>query len=320
MAAPTNAVTTLTNVGQREQLSNIIFRVAAEKTPFISNIGRRTAKATYHEWQVEDLADPDADNAQLEGDDVGTLDSPNLPTRVGNRCQIYRKTGGVSGTAEEVDTAGRASELRRQKLLKGKEAMRDLEKRSLGNYASQAQSGANPRKTAGLAAWCTTNVSRGSGGSSGGFSGGVVSAATNGTQRTYTEDQLKEVMESAFNAGAAPSMVFMTGKNKQDASSFTGIADIRVDGKDGKKAATILGAADFYRSDFGLLAFVGHPYALSRDAVFVDPEMAHLATLRPWKTTPLAKSGDNEKFMLIGEYSLEVSNESAHGVVADLSQ
>lgn len=319
MSAPTNTVTTLTNVGQREQLSNIIFRVAAEKTPFVSNLGRRNATATYHEWQVEDLADPDADNAQLEGDDVGTLDSPNLPTRVGNRCQIFRKTGGVSGTSEEVDKAGRASELRRQKLLKGKEAMRDLEKRLLGNYASQAQSGSDPRKTAGLVAWCTTNVSRGSGGSNGGFSGGVVAAATNGTQRTFTEDQLKEVMESAFNNGASPSMVFLTGKNKQDASGFTGIADIRIDAKKGAKT-TIMGAADFYQSDFGILAFMGHPYGLARDAVFVDPEMAHLATLRPWKTTPLAKSGDNEKFMLIGEFSLEVSNEQAHGVVADLSQ
>lgn len=319
MAAPTNAVTTLSNVGQREQLSNIIFRVAAEKTPFISNIGRTKATATYHEWQLEDLDDPDADNAQLEGDDVGTLDTANLPDRVGNRTQIFRKTGGVSGTAEEVDTAGRASELRRQKLLKGKSAMRDLEKRILGNYASQAQSGSSPRKTGGLVAWLTSNASRGSGGSNGGFSGGVVSAATNGTQRTFTEDQLKEVMASAFDNGAAPSQLYCTSKNKQDFSSFTGIADIRVDAKKGAKT-TIMGAADFYQSDFGIIAAIPHPYGLARDAVFVDPDMVKLATLRPWKTTPLAKSGDNEKFMLIGEFSLEVCNEKAHAVVADLSQ
>ena len=316
MAAPTNTTTTLVNVGGRESLSDIIFRLAAEKTPFVSNIGRATAKATYEEWQTEDLADPDADNAQLEGDDVGTLDAPNLTARVGNRTQIFRKTGGVSGTSEEVDKAGRKSEMARQKLLKGKEAMRDLEKRMIGNLASQNQSGANPRKAAGALAWLTSNVSRGAGGSSGGFSGGTVAAATNGTQRTFTEDQLKAVMALAFNNGAAPTQVYLGATHKQQFSAFTGIADIRVDG--GKKP-TIIGNADFYQSDFGTLAAIPHPYGLTRDALFVDPDYFKLSTLRPWKTTPLAKSGDSEKFMLIGEYTLECSNEAAHAVVADLT-
>src|SRR5688572_26628678 len=134
MAAPTNTETTLTAVGVRESLSKLIFRVAAEQTPFLSNIGRAKATATYHEYQTETLAAPDPTNAALEGGDVGTLGAPNRTTRVGNRCQIFTKDGGVSGTAEEVDKAGRDSELARQKLLKGKEAMRDLEMRALGNY------------------------------------------------------------------------------------------------------------------------------------------------------------------------------------------
>lgn len=316
MAAPTNTTTTINSVGIRESLSDIIFRIAAEKTPFVSNIGRTKASATYHEWQTEDLADPDADNAQLEGDDVGTLDSPNLSARVGNRTQIFRKTGGVSGTTEAVDLAGRKDEMARQKLLKGKEAMRDLEKRMIGNLASQNQSGSNPRKAGGALAWLSSNVSRGAGGSSGGFSGGTVAAATNGTQRTFTEDQLKAVMASAFNNGATPSQVYMGATHKQQFSAFTGIADIRVDAGTRPR---IVGKADFYESDFGTLAAIPHPYGLTRDALFADPEYFKLATLRAWKTTPLAKSGDSEKFMLIGEFTLECGNEAAHGVVADLT-
>lgn len=317
MAAPTNTTTTLNSIGIREDLSNLIFRVAAEDTPFVSNIGRAKASNTYHEWQTETLAAADADNAQLEGDDVGTLDSPNLTTRVGNRTQIFRKTGGVSGTADAVDMAGRSDEMARQKLLKGKEAMRDLEKRMIGNLASQNQSGSDPRKAGGLLAWLSSNVSRGSGGSSGGFSGGTVAAATNGTQRTFTEDQLKSVMASAFNNGARPSQLYMSATHKQQFSAFTGIADIRSDAKKG--GTVIYGAADFYQSDFGLLAAIPHAYGLTRDVAVVDPEMAKLATLRPWKTTPIAKSGDNERFMLIGEYTLQVSNEKAHGTISDLS-
>lgn len=236
---------------------------------------------------------------------------------MGNRTQIFRKTGGVSGTVEEgVSLAGRDREMARQKVLKGKEGMRDLEKRMIGNLASQTQSGSDPRKAGGALAWLSSNVSRGSGGSSGGFSSGNVAAATNGTQRTFTEDQLKAVMVSAFNNGAAPTQVYMGGTHKQQFSAFTGIADIRADA--GPKT-TIFGAADFYKSDFGILAAIPHPYGLSRDALFVDPEMFKLVTLRPWKTKELAKTGDNERFMLIGEFTLQCDNEKAHGVVADLS-
>lgn len=270
------------------------------------------------EWQTETLASPDADNAQLEGDDVSTLGSPNLTTRVGNRTQIFSKTGGTTGTADAVDMAGRADEMRRQKMLKGIEAMRDLEARAIGNYASQNQSGSNPRKFGGALAWLSSNVSRGSGGSSGGFSGGTVSAATNGTQRTFTEDQLKTVMASAFNNGAKPSQVYMGATHKQQFSAFAGIADIRVDAKKGAKT-TIMGAADFYQSDFGILAAIPHAYGLTRDAFFCDPDMWALSTLRPWKTNALAKNGDNERFQLVGEFTLECKNEKSSGVVADLS-
>lgn len=320
MAAPTNTETTLTSKGLREDLANIIFRVAAEDTPFITNIGRTKAKAIRHEWQTESLRAASGTNAALEGDDVGTLVAPNRTARVSNLCQILTESGGVSGTMEAVDKAGRESELARQKVLKGKEVMRDLEMRAVGNYASVAESGSTTRKMGGMLAWLTTNVDRGSGGADGGFnsSTSIVDAATNGTQRTLTEAQLKAVMALAFAEGARPSQAYMSGTHKQQMSAFTGIADIRVDGT-GKKPTTIMGAADFYVSDFGTLALIPHPYALSRDVMIVDPEKVALSTLRPWKTHTLAKSGDNEKFQLVGEYTLECRNEKAHAAIADLT-
>ncbi len=48
MAAPTNAILTTTLVGQREDLEDVIYRVAPEDTPFTSNIGKSTATARYH--------------------------------------------------------------------------------------------------------------------------------------------------------------------------------------------------------------------------------------------------------------------------------
>lgn len=318
MSAPTNTVTTLTNVGNREDLEDMVYRIAAEETPFINNIGKTEAEQRYHEWQTETLATPDETNAQLEGDDVGTLDSANLTTRVGNRTQIFRKSGGVSGTQIAIKPAGRKNELARQKLLKGKEILRDMEKRFIGNYASVAESGATTGKAAGALAWITTNDSRGSGGADGGFSGGTVSAATNGTQRTFTEALLKGMLATAFANGARFSQAYMGPTHKQQFSAFTGIADIRADAG-GKKQATIIGAADVYVSDFGNLTLIPHAYGLTRDCLVIDPEMFAVATLRPLKTETLAKSGDSEKFIMTMEKTLVVRNQLGGGVVADLT-
>jgi hypothetical protein len=319
MTAPANTITAVTpNVGQREDLEDTIYRVAPEETPFTSNIGTTKATAVYHEWQTETLAAASATNAQLEGDDYAN-GSPNLTTRIGNTCQILAKSGGVSRTQEVVNKAGRDSELARQKVLKTLELKRDFEIRAIGNFAAVAESGATTRKFAGIQAFITSNDSRGSGGSDGGFSASPgPAAATDGTQRTWTETLLKAVMATAFTNGGKPTQVYLGGTHKQQASSFTGIADIRSEVR-GKSMATITGAADVYVSDFGALTLIPHPYGLTRAAVFIDPNMAAVATLDGLKSTPLAKSGDSEKFLITMEKTLVCRNEKAHGVAADLT-
>lgn len=318
MTAPTNTVTSATpNVGTREDLEDTITRVAPEETPFTSSLGSTKATAIFHEWQTETLATAVATNAQLEGDDVGTLDAPNLTSRVGNYCQILRKTGGVSRTQEIVDKAGRASEMARQKTLKGIEGRRDFEMRAIGNYASINESGATTRKFGGILAWLTSNTSLGASGANGGFGSGVVAAATNGTQRTFTEALLKSVLATAYSNGGRPTQAFMGPVHKQQASAFTGIADIRADAS-GTKQATLYAAADMYVSDFGTITFNAHPYGLTRDCVIIDPTKAKVATLDGWKSKELASNGDNEKFMLTAEKTLVCANEKAHAAVRDL--
>lgn len=318
MSAPTNTVTTLISIGNREDLEDVIYRVAPESTPFCSNIGTAKATATYHEWQTETLATPVATNAQLEGDDIGTPSAGNLTTRVGNYMQILRKDGLVSRTEEVVNKAGRDSEMDRQKVLKGIELKRDQEMRFIGNYASVAESGATTRKSAGALAWLTSNDSRGASGSDGGFSAGIVAAATNGTQRTFTEALVKAALATTFNNGGSPTQAYMGATHKQQFSTFTGIADIRSDAP-GKKMATIVGAADVYVSDFGNITLIPHPYGLTRDCLIIDPSMWAVAVLDGTKSTPLAKTGDADKFMMTRECGLVCRNEKANTVVADLT-
>jgi hypothetical protein len=318
MAAQTNMTTTLNSVGNREDLEDVIYRVAAEKTPVFSMIDRKKATARFHEWQIESLATPVTSNAQLEGDDVTALDTANLTTRVGNYCQIFRKTLAVSRSQEVVDKAGRKSEVNRQKVLKGIELRRDVEKTICANLASVNESGATPRSTAGFLAWLTSNVSRGASGASGGFSAGIVAAATNGTQRAFTEALMKAAWATAFNNGADPSVAFMGGVLKQEFSAFTGIADIRTEVKN-RNQATITGAADIYVGDFGSVSAVPHPYAFTRDFLAVDPEYAAVAVLDGFKTDDLNKTGDTAaKKIMTFEAAFECANEKAHFVVADL--
>ena len=50
----------------------------------------------------------------------------------------------------------------------------------------------------------------------------------------------------------------------------------------------------------------------------IDPEMAALATLRDFEDFDLAKIGDAETRVLLTEWTFEMRNEAAHGVIADL--
>src|SRR5690606_29311925 len=153
-------------------------------------------KSTYHEWQTFSLRSPSGNNKHVQGD-VTAATAAKVTSRVGNRTQIFKELGNVSGTQEAMDHAGVASELAWQKVQKGEELATDIEARFLGNYASAAGDASTPAESAGALAWIESNSSRGAGGTDGGFTGGVVSAAGNGTQRAFTEALLKASMASA---------------------------------------------------------------------------------------------------------------------------
>lgn len=318
MALPTNTATTYANVGIREDLSDTIYRVAPEETPFTNNIGTAKATNTYHEWQTENLASAVDTNANLEGDDAN-LDAANVPSRVGNRTQIADKTAVVSGTNDAVNKAGRATEMARQIMLKGMELARDIEKQMLSNKASDAGAAGTARVSAGMESWIVTNASRGVGGSGGGFSGGTVAAPTDGTTRAFTETILKAAQLSAFNAGGKPTQLYMGGNQKQVFSGFAGVATKYIDSQQNAQA-TIIGGSDVYVGDFGRLTAIAHAYGMRSVTVLgIDPRRVRKALLRPMRNWELSKTGDTEKRQLLEEYCLQVDNEAAHFVCADLS-
>ncbi len=213
--------------------------------------------------------------------------------------------------------AGRDSEISYQTALAGRRAKMDLEAICCQNQASRAQSGANARLLGGFESWVTSNVSRGTGGASGGFSSGNTTAPTDGTQRASTETLLKGVIKAAWTAGGKPTILLMGGTQKQAFSAFTGIATQYQEPKG--KAATVIGAVDRYVSDFGTFNAMASRYVRGREIEVIDSSLWRLLWLRKWKKEELAKTGDARKFHIVGEVTLESRNEAGNGIVADLT-
>lgn len=320
MTAITNTFSRYDAKGIREDLANVIYNISPEETPFTNNIGRSTASNTIFEWQVDELAAASDSNAYVEGDDVSSFTAATPTDRLANYTQISRKDVIVSGSLEKLDKAGRRSEIAYQISKRGAELKRDIEASALANQAAVAGSMPSAaRRTAGLPAFLRTNVNRGVGGANPTVSNGLVNAAaTDGTARAFTETMLKDVIQKVWTEGGKPKMLMVGPANKVVASGFTGIADIRFN-LTAPKTAAIIGAADIYVSDFGQISIVPNRFQRNRDAFVLDPEMCELAWLRPITQTELAKTGDAEKRMLLGEWGLKVKQQKGIGVIADLT-
>lgn len=304
----------------REDLSDVIYDISPEETPFISSASREDVDQTLFEWQTDSLAATDTTNAHLEGDDA-SFSTPSATTRVGNYTQISRKTLILSGTLEEVDKAGRQSELAYQIAKRGRELRRDMEAIALENLAGDAGGSGTARQTATLNAWLQTNTDRESTGADSGHSSGVpTSAATDGTNRAFTETILQSVAEDCWTNGGDPSMLMVGPFNKGEVSGFTGVVTRNFDISNADPEPTaVIAAVDVYVHDFGTLRVIPNRFQRERDAWFLDPEYYGLGILRGMRTEELAKTGDAEKRMLLTEWGLKVKNEAALGLAADLN-
>lgn len=310
---------TYTAVGQREDLSDIIYNISPTDTPFMSSIGKTKATAVYHEWQVDSLAAASLSNAAVEGADA-TSATMGVTTRAGNRTQIFQKTVQIAGTLEAVDKAGRKSEKAYQLAKASSEVKRDMELTLLSNQVAAAGNSSTARTLGGLQTWLATN---GDFGTSGVAGASGTTARTDGTDRTFTEAILKTVVKEVYTAGGNPKVLMVNPAHKQTVSAFAGIAAQRYMAPS-NEATTIIGAADVYLSDFGTMSVVPNRFmnatnACDETAFVIDPDMLAIAYLRPFATNELAKTGDSEKTQLICEATLEVKNEGAHGIIADLS-
>lgn len=316
MALPSNTFATYAAVGNREDLTDVIYRIDPTDTPFISGIEREKATAVLHEWQTQALASVDTANAVLEGDDA-TTDATTATVRLGNVCQISDKVARVTGTQRAVDHAGRDDELDYQKMLKGLELKRDMESILSGtNQAKNSGNSITARVTASVLSWIKTNTNKGASGVDPVAADGT-GTRTDGTQRVFTEAQIKDVLKKCYDAGGKPDTIMAGSFNKQQFSTFTG----RASPIEETKSKRIVASVSAYESDFGELKVVTSRFQRARDVLVLQMDMWAQANLsgRSMISIPLAKTGDSDRVQMLSEYALVARNEKSSGGVFDLT-
>ena len=315
MAQPTNLYDTYDTTGIREDLVDVIYSISPEDTPILSAIPRTTAASTKHEWQLDALAAPAA-NSVIEGDDV-TIDAMVATTRAFNFTQIQDKAIALSGTQSAVNAAGRADEMAYQIAKKSKELKKDMEFALIKGQVQAVGSATAARAMGSIPTWIATN---GDAGTSGSLSTGSGTDLPNsGTDRDLTETILKTVIKEVYESGGDLDLLVVPPSVKQVISGFN--ANTTRFGQ--AESKTEYAAIDVYSSDFGDIKLIPNRVMATTSeslCLMLQSDMAASAYLRDFQIADLAKTGDSEKKQLLVEWTLEMRNEAAHGIILDINQ
>jgi len=316
MAQPVNTYDSYSQVGIREDLSDIITNISPEETPFTSRCGKTKASNTLHEWQTDSLRSS-ADNYHIEGDD--TVANAATPTvRLGNYTQIFKNAVVIPDTDEGINKAGRGKEIAFEVLKIGKAQKLDIEKALLDNQARSAGSSTAGRRLAGVPAWLTTNTDFQSGSSGADPTGDGTDARTDdGSPTAFSQAKLDSTMQAIWVSGGKPDTVYLSAFQMDVALDFTGNNNQRstVAAKSGRNQ--VINDIDVYMTPWGGIEFRPIRENRSRDVFVMQSDMWKIANLRPMKNTPLAKTGDNTKRQVLCELSLVSKNEKASGGIFD---
>ena len=307
--------TSSTAIGEREDLSDVIYRIDPDETPLVSNSQKETTKGIFHEWQVQELAAAVDPNYVNEGADYSYA-NPSPTTRLGNYHQISVQAASVSNTLDVVDKAGRDKETAYVKVLKGLEQRRDIEK-SL--FKNEARSASDPRKAAKLITWIT-NVDKPSD-MAAATGDGSDAADLTGTAAALTLAKIDAAMLAAYTDGGSPNMLLMSPTNKQN---FSGLSSGSVATNQitmtAPKEASIIGSVSLYLSDFGELSVTVDRQCPNSEMYLIDTDYVCLGSLpgRMFSVSDVASTGDATKFAIVSEWTLIVKAPKAHAAVIGL--
>jgi len=314
MAQPTNTLDSYDVKGIREDLSDVIYNISPEETPFYTACAKAKATNTFHEWQTDALRSS-AENAHIEGDDT-VAESRGVTSRLGNYTQIFKNAVVIPGTDEGLNKAGRAREMAYQVLKIAKEQKLDIEKAMFANQARVAGSSSAARKLAGVPAWLNTNTNFQSGSSGADPTGDGTNARTDdGTPTAFSQTKFDSVMQQVWVSGGKPDSVYLSAFQMNLALGFTGNNNQRsnVVAED----ETVIKHMSVYVTPWGTVEFKPTRENRGRDVFIMQDDMWAVGVLRSTRNEELAKTGDNEKRQVLTELTLVSRNEKANGGIFD---
>jgi len=298
--------------GSRFRIGDQIQIEGSKELMLVTGISTNTLTVVrgYAGTTAEDLADNQIinilGNAALEGDDKPNARFTNR-SRCGNYTQIFTATVEVSGSDLAASQLGIADEMDNQKQSRLRELVRDLENTVInaGRPTSNPEgSGSVRRSMKGIIQHLSTNIFHT------GDSGFPTGTDLDEAKINYV---LRKIWE---NSSGNVDLIVVGGFQKRKINAFC--SDSRAYGANDTTFTDMIG---IYESDFGVCRIVTTRWMPQDAALLLDSSRINVLPLagRSFHFKPLASSGDYECGELIGEYTLELKNEAAHGLLRDLS-
>ena len=245
-------------------------------------------------------------NAALEGGDKPAARFTNR-SRMGNFTQIFTAAVEVSGSDLAASQLGLADEMDYQKQERLRELLRDLENTVINGGAPSA----NPQGSSSVRRTMKGILSH--------LSSNVFTAGTGGLPAgtALDEDKINYVLRKIWeNSNGTIDTIVVGGFQKRKINSFLSAVRGYTSGE-----TTYRDGVSAYESDFGLCKIVTTRWIPQDAVLLLDSSRVKVLPLagRSFHFKPLAATGDAECGELIGEYTLELRNEAAHGVIRGLS-
>lgn len=296
---------TYDQVGKKEDISDIISNISPTTTPFQSLLKSEKCSNTVFGWQ-EDSLTAVADNAQVEG--FQASDNTLTPTVLRqNYTQIMSKVVNVTATADAIATYGRAKETAYQLSKKSAELKREVEFHFVGK-AQNATVGNGTDTARRFANAFGTDVA----------GAAVIDASvTVDTAGALTEQDILDVNQKLYEAGSDASYIMVKPADSLIIANFDKSAGRNRTINDGSKA--VVNAVDLYVSPFGEQKVVINRFMKATEALVFKPEMWKVVNLRPFTRELLAKTGDSDRHMIVGELSLKHMNYKGTGRITGLT-
>src|SRR5258705_6686213 len=312
----------------REDLLEQITNIAPYDTPFVSQAPKVGCRHIYHQWLIDTLSSQTLSGA-VEGADW-SLDSTTAPSRVFNVTMILRKDIGLSESQRAVDTAGFADQYAYEVQKATKELAIKLESCVFGALTTATGASGTARVMKGLQAFITTNTAY-----AGANAGTSVGDATHDGQLAVGD--FNDMLNSIYSQGGNPEQVYVSPKVKRQISAFAvpGAAAGNVYARNiAAVDRKLIGAIDFYESDFGLIQIVldrwvpastntttatASATATGGQMFFLSRAINRLAWLRPVHHELVGNPADSFAGMMAAEVTLEVLSEKANGRILSVN-